>query len=71
MKTPITPEGLAMYDQLGPSLAAVAAWTSPGNNPAWHNYAKAIVRETMPVLARNLDRLAADYQHEIRTEGNG
>lgn len=71
MKTPITPAGLQQYDNLDPCLAIAVAWTNPGDKPAWHSYAKAVVREAMPVLARSLDRLAATYERQIRNSYDG
>ena len=38
----------------------VAAWTDDAGQPAWHELAKADVRESMPALANALDRLATE-----------
>jgi len=58
--TPTTPEGLARYDDLPPLDAIVAAWTEPGSHPEWHRRQKAEVWRRMPLLARALDRAAAE-----------
>lgn len=60
MRTPTTPEGERRYDHLPAAEAASRAWTSSGANPEWHERAKAEVRSAMPLLARALDRLAAE-----------
>ena len=58
--TPVTPEGLARFDDLTPVQAVVKAWTVPGSHPDWHNHMKAMLSNQMPVLARALDRLAKE-----------
>jgi hypothetical protein len=55
--TPVTEDGLAIYDHLPAEDAVQAAWMYEGNHPAWHHRMKQIVRAQMPVLARALDRL--------------
>lgn len=57
MRTPVTKEGLHMYDHLPPLVAVVSAWVNPGANPGWHYTMQDEVRKSMPVLARALDRL--------------
>jgi hypothetical protein len=57
-KTPITKAGLEKYDKLSPMDAAVKAWITPGPNPAWHAAQQKAVQDTMPLLARALDRAA-------------
>lgn len=59
VKTPITEEGLAQYDDLPAGEAVLLAWTEAGNNPRWHMLRQDDVRAEMPVLARALDRLAS------------
>ena len=58
MKTPYTDQGLVQYDEMEPIEAVVAAWTQMGRNPKWHLNTQNFVRESMPLLARALDRLA-------------
>ncbi len=57
MKTPTTPEGLKKFDHLMPMDAILLAWHDPGSNPEWHAAAKKQVADSMPLLARALDRL--------------
>ena len=59
--TPITPDAIRQYDNLDPLEAVVRAWTDPGPHRNWHAGAAGDVRETMPLLGRGLDRLAAEY----------
>lgn len=59
--TPTTPAGLHSLDDLDPAEAIVHAWTEPGPQPGWHRYAVIGVRRTMPLLARQLDRLAEQH----------
>jgi hypothetical protein len=58
--TPVTPAGLRSLDHLGPLDAVVRAWTDPGPHPQWHRKMQAEVRDSMPLLARALDRLTAE-----------
>jgi hypothetical protein len=59
-KTPVTETGLRRYDHL-PSVEAVyRAWNEPGPRPDWHKRTKADIYDSMPLLARALDRLDAD-----------
>jgi hypothetical protein len=58
--TPVTPAGLRSLDHLAPRDAAVRAWTDPGPHPPWHRKMQAEVRDSMPLLARALDRLTAE-----------
>ncbi len=60
MRTPTTPDGLRRYDHLPPAEAAVKAWTEAGPHPAWHKMAHRAAAEAMPLLARALDRMAAE-----------
>lgn len=57
LETPVTEEGLAQFDDLPAALAVGLCWSAPGDNPRWHLKMQEEVRATMPVLARNLDRL--------------
>lgn len=57
LQTPITEEGLAQFDDLPAAIAVALCWSEPGENPRWHRKMQEEVRDTMPVLARNLDRL--------------
>ena len=56
-ETPITEEGLKQFDNLPPAEAILAAWNTPGPEPIWHEEAKRLVRNLMPVMARAIDRL--------------
>lgn len=58
--TPVTQDGLRMYDDLDAVKAIVEAWTLPGNNVEWHYGCKQEVRCMMPLLARAIDRLCDD-----------
>lgn len=60
-KTPVTPEGLRTYDDLPAVEAVVAAWTTPGRRPDWDREVAREFRDAAPVLARALDRLAAEH----------
>lgn len=59
-KTPVTRAGLQAYDHLPPAEAVLAAWVNPGSHPRWHAEARAELWGSMPLLARSLDRLAAE-----------
>lgn len=49
---------LAHFDALPPDRAVVEAWLNEGPNPEYHRQCKAEVRRLMPMLARQLERLA-------------
>lgn len=66
MKTPFTDKGLKQYDELDAVDAVVLAWNNTGANAAFHIRAKASVRQSMPVLARALDRLSEELFNESR-----
>ena len=55
--TPRTPEGLRSLDHLEPADAVLRAWTEAGPNPEWHARTRAELHDSMPLLARALDRL--------------
>ena len=55
--TPVTKEGLAQFDSLPAIMAVAKAWSDSGEYPVWHYRMQQIVRKTMPVLGRALDRL--------------
>lgn len=59
MTTPTTPEGLARWDHLPWPDNALAAWMDTGPNPEHHRREQDVVREAMPLVARALDREAA------------
>jgi len=61
VKTPFTPEGLRRYDDLPPVEAVVAAWTTTGRRPDWDLRVAGMIRDAAPLLARALDRLAAEH----------
>jgi hypothetical protein len=54
----VTPPGLRKFDGLRAEEAVVRAWADPGDRGGWHERARDEVRETMPLLARALDRMA-------------
>lgn len=58
MKTPINISRIEIYDHLSPQEAVVAAWTKAGNNECWHRQCKVQLRNSMPLLARAIERLA-------------
>jgi hypothetical protein len=58
--TPTTEAGLRRLDSLPAAEAVLVAWTAPGPRPDWHFKMQAEVRDSMPVLARALDRLARE-----------
>lgn len=66
--TPVTQEGLTQFDGLTPTQAIAKAWVEPGEYPTWHYRTQQIVRKTMPVLGRALDRLSEDYDRLKRSE---
>lgn len=70
-KTPVTAAGLRKYDDLPAALAAVKAWTNPGNEPRWDRQRKAEARAGLPVLARALDRLATSRGPWVIADGHG
>lgn len=60
-RTPHSPERVAQLAAQGTAIeAVVAAWINPGPHPHWHKYRQRDVRESMPVLALALDRLAKE-----------
>lgn len=65
MSTPATPEGLRQYDGLPAAEAALKAWVDTGGNITWHCEKKDEVRRLMPLLARALDRLAAEARRPV------
>lgn len=59
-KTPVTKEGLEQFDSLTAIEAVAKSWSEPGEFPTWHHRMQQIVRKTMPVLGRALDRLTVE-----------
>lgn len=59
-KTPVTDSGLRKYDDLPPKYAVLRAWREPGRDAGWHEAQRRVLRRTMPLLARALDRLEAE-----------
>jgi len=59
-QTPTTPDGLRQLDELPAVEAVLRAWTDAGSQPQWHEQCKDELRDAMPLLARALDRLAAE-----------
>lgn len=62
-KTPTTETGLRKYDDLPAAEAVLKAWTEAGNHPAWDYERKQETRQSLPLLARALDRLERDGLH--------
>lgn len=60
-RTPVTPAGLRMYDHLPAAEAVVSAWVTPGRVPGWDVEVAREIRAAAPLLARALDRLAAEH----------
>ena len=56
--TPVTPDGLRMYDETPPLDAALVAWKEAGDRPDCHYDAQRVMRRVMPLVARSLDRAA-------------
>lgn len=63
MNRPSPRERIRGYDALPPAEAVAAAWANPGPHPAYHRRMQAEVRQSMPVLARALDRLARERRN--------
>lgn len=59
--TSVTQEDLEQFDGLTAIEAVAKAWSESGEFPTWHYRMQQIVRKTMPVLGRALDRLATEY----------
>jgi hypothetical protein len=59
-RTPITEEALTQYDDSPGKEVAVYAWMNTGRSPAFHHRQQEVVRRTMPLVARALDRAAGD-----------
>lgn len=53
-------EGLGMYDDLPAEDAVVMAWNVPGDNPHYHDVMRSKVQDSMPVLARAINRLTQE-----------
>lgn len=68
-RTPVTAKGLTQFDHLPASEAVLRAWTEPGVRPTWHRQRQGDLRDTMPVLAHALDRLARENGN--RSQGRG
>lgn len=66
-RTPVTPGAWQAADALPPLEAVVAAWTDPGPNPFWHRMQQEALRQSMPLLAHALDRLAERHPHHRRS----
>lgn len=56
----IMPNGIRKYDHLPPVEAIVQAWTIKGPQPLYHVRAKGVVAQTMPLLARAIERLVKE-----------
>jgi hypothetical protein len=59
MKTPAA--NLEKYDHLDAADAVINAWLDPGDNPVWHRVMQKELHETMPLLARAIERLVEEY----------
>ena len=55
------PEGLEMYDHLPAAEAIVKAWNVPGEDPHYHDVMRSRVQDSMPVLARAINRLTREH----------
>lgn len=64
--TPVTEEGLTQFDSLTATEAVAKAWTDPGAFPTWHYRMQQMVRKSMPVLGRALDRLTVDLNQGVK-----
>lgn len=62
-KMPVTRAGLRQYDDLPAAEAVLKAWTEAGSHPPAHRHAQNIVRDSMPVLYRALERLAEEQNN--------
>lgn len=62
--TPVTNEGLHIYESLPAAEAVAKAWSEPGKDVAWHNKMQQYVYLSMPVLAKELDRLVEEINKE-------
>ena len=55
--TPMSEDGMHMYDDMPAFQAVILSWCNAGSNPIWHARMKVKVRLAMPLLAYSLDRL--------------
>ncbi len=60
MDQPTPAPNLHKYDGMDATDAVIFAWKYPGRRPDWHQRKVDEVRRGMPLLARALDRLAAE-----------
>lgn len=60
LDTPMAKEDLDQFDGLTAIEAVAKTWSEPGEFPTWHYRMQQIVRKTMPVLGRALDRLVEE-----------
>lgn len=56
-QSPVTEEGLKMFDDIQAEYAIYLAWNDPGEHAYFHEIQKDKVRKAMPLLGRALDRL--------------
>lgn len=73
METPVTREGLKMYDHLSPEEALIQAWIRPGPHPAAHAAAQTelllVARRIMPLVYKALMRLNNEREKKIMADG--
>lgn len=70
-RTPITKTALHRLDDLDPAEAIRRAWELVGLYPLHHFEAQAIIRATMPLLGRALDRMVYGDRVVETHEANG
>lgn len=58
------------FDGMVAEAAVLRSWMDPGRNPAYHDQMQQIVRESMPLLGRALDRMAEERGHD-KDRGHG
>lgn len=71
-QTPVTDRGLRKLDGLSAVDAVVTAWADPGLHWRWHHMTRRVVRASMPLVARALDRMAEEaYMKRRGVQING
>lgn len=59
-----TGPGVQKFDGMPAEAAVLRSWMDPGRNPEYHRAMQAVVRDTMPLLGRALDRMVEERGHE-------
>lgn len=70
-RTPITETALRCWDDLDPVEAIRRSWELVGLYPLHHFEAQGIIRATMPLLGRALDRMVYGERTVASHEANG